>query len=107
MVNLDEVLEGMLGPPAQGWMGQEFVPSLGAAPFGAAPFGAPAAPWGAAYMGAQWEAAVAQHAAVQQSHALRITSDAVSVFRPRTRKRFFEQTLDMRLSILKVDERIQ
>jgi len=47
----DQVLERMLGPPAKGWVGQEFVPS------------AMGAPWGAY---AQWEAAVAQHAAVQQ-----------------------------------------
>jgi pentatricopeptide repeat protein len=52
----DQVLERMLGPPSKGWMGQEFVPGVPAASIGH---------WGNPYA-AQWEAAVAQHAAVQQ-----------------------------------------
>merc|ERR1719409_2438583 len=32
----DQVLERMLGPPAKGWVGQEFVPSAMGAPWGAA-----------------------------------------------------------------------
>jgi pentatricopeptide repeat protein len=60
----DQVLERMLGPPDKSWGGQEFVPSaLGPAAMNPALNPAMANPY-AAY--AQWEAAMAQHAAVQQ-----------------------------------------